>query len=98
MNWFLYKLVPPRPDFASTLSPAEAEAMSAHVEFWGGHLAAGRVLIFTPVADPAGDWGLAIVQAESAEAVRALGDADPAVQSGVARYEVLELPGAVTAN
>jgi uncharacterized protein YciI len=97
MTWYLYKLIPPRPDFGSTMTPAEREAMMAHMGYWRGHLDAGRVLIFAPVADPAGEWGLAVVRTESLNDVRALGDADPAVTAGVARYEVLELPGAVTA-
>ncbi len=95
MNWYLYKLTPPRPDFASTMSATEREAMMAHVVYWTGHLEAGRVMIFTPVADPAGDWGMGVVNAKSIDHARALGEADPAVLAGVGRYDVLELPGAV---
>lgn len=97
MTWYLYKLIPPRLDFGSTMTSTERKAMMAHMGYWRGHLDAGRVTIFAPVADPAGDWGLAVVRAESLNDVRSLGDADPAVTAGVARYEVLELPGAVTA-
>jgi uncharacterized protein YciI len=94
MTWYLYKLIPPRPDFASTMSATEREAMKAHVGYWSGHMNAGQVMIFTPVADPAGDWGMAVVNAESIDDARSLGDTDPAVLAGVARYEVFELPGA----
>jgi uncharacterized protein YciI len=95
MSWYLYKLIPPRPDFASTLTRDEGQAMAAHVDYWTSHMQAGRVMIFTPVADPAGDWGMGVVSAHSFDDARSLGDADPAVLAGVARYEVLELPGAI---
>jgi uncharacterized protein YciI len=95
MSWYLYTLTPPRPDFASTMSAAEREAMTAHVGYWRGQMDAGRVMIFTPVADPVGDWGMGVVKAESMADARSLGDADPAVVAGVGRYAVLELPGAI---
>jgi hypothetical protein len=47
------------------------------------------------VADPAGAWGLAVVDAESEEGVRTLGLADPAVTAQLARFEVYAMPGAV---
>jgi uncharacterized protein YciI len=97
MNWYLYKLIPPRPDFSRTMTPAERQAMMAHVVYWRGHTDAGRVLIFTPVADPVGDWGLAVVRAKTMDDVRSLGDNDPAVVASVGRYEVVALPGAVIA-
>ena len=97
MSWFLYRLLPPRPDFASTMSDAEQATMGRHAGYWIEHLTAGRTMIFTPVADPAGDWGMAIVKAQTAEEVHALGRRDPAVTAGVARFEVVDLPGAVTA-
>lgn len=53
MNWYLIRLVPPRPDFGSTMSADEQQAMMRHVAYWRGHLEAGRALIFSPVADPA---------------------------------------------
>jgi len=95
VNWYLYRLLPPRPNFAATMSDQEQNAMGQHVAYWQGHLAAGRTLIFSPVADPAGDWGLAIVRADSLEDVAALGHADPAVLAGVARFDVLPLPAPI---
>ncbi|MDQ3629866.1 MAG: YciI family protein [Actinomycetota bacterium] len=46
-------------------------------------------MAFGPVLDPAGSWGLAIVQAEDEAEVGALGKADPAVTSGLATYGCL---------
>ncbi len=47
---------------------------------------------------PAGAWGLAVVAAETITEVRAVGDADPAVVSGLARFEVCPMPGAIVAQ
>jgi hypothetical protein len=98
MDWFLYRLLPPRAEFASTMADHERAAMGQHVAYWSEHLAAGRTLIFTPVADPGGDWGMAIVRAHTIDDVHALGLADPAVTAGVARFDVMALPGAITAG
>jgi len=51
-------------------------------------------VVFGPVLDPAGVWGLAVVEARSADAVRAIGAADPAVSAGVAAFEVYPMLGA----
>jgi uncharacterized protein YciI len=96
VNWFLYRLLPPRPDFATTMDDRERAAMTEHVGYWRGLLDSGRTIFFGPVADPAGAWGLGIVNGESLDDARALGEADPAVVAGVARFEVLPMLSAVT--
>jgi hypothetical protein len=96
MSWYLYRLLPHRPDFNSTVTSAERETMAAHLAYWSGHLSAGTVLIFSPVADPARSWGLAIVRAEEGQ----LGDlrgGDPAVQAGIADADFLLLPMPIVA-
>ena len=57
--------------------------MARHAEYWQGLLAQGRVVVYGPVADPEGVWGLAVVEAESDADARAIADADPAVSSGM---------------
>lgn len=98
MNWFLYRLLAPRPDFATTMSEEEMAAMGAHAEYWRGYLDGGRVLVFSPVADPAGSWGMAVVNGETAEEVAALGARDPVVVRGICTYDVLALPFPVVAE
>ncbi len=39
--------------------------MHAHVDYWLPHVNAGLVIAMGPVADPSGDWGVAIVNAPS---------------------------------
>ena len=95
---FAYKLTPPRPTFALDMSEAEAAVMGEHAAYWQPRVEQGDVLVFGPVLEPAATWGLAVVLADDEEAVRALGDADPAVASGLATYEVFPMPGAVVAR
>ena len=98
MNHFLYKLIPPRPTFDRDMSEAEGAIMGRHVAYWQELIDGGTALVFGPVTDPAGAWGLAVLEAESDEKVRALGNADPAVASGLARFEVCPMPGAISAQ
>ena len=94
-RYFVYKLIPPRPTFAADMSDAEAGIMAQHAQYWQALTDRGTAVVFGPVADPAGVWGLAVVEAASEENVRALGLEDPAVTSEMATFEVFVMPDAV---
>jgi uncharacterized protein len=85
---FLYKLLPPRPGFALDMTPQEAAVMAEHAQYWAGLLEGGSVVVYGPVAEPTGAWGLAVVEAEDVEEVHRVRAGDPAVTSGVATAEV----------
>ncbi|MEJ0000011.1 MAG: SRPBCC family protein [Verrucomicrobiota bacterium] len=57
-RYFLCKLIPPRPTFMQDMSDAERGALNAQVCYWETLLEQKRVVIFGPVGDPAGVWGL----------------------------------------
>jgi len=82
MPHFFLKLIPPRPTFADDMSEAERGIMQRHVGYLAGLLASGTGVAFGPVMDPAGVFGMGIVEA----AARAITANDPA--SAVARYEI----------
>jgi uncharacterized protein YciI len=46
------------------------------------------MVVFGPVLDSTGSWGLGVVQAEDEEEIRAFAASDPAVTSGTANLEV----------
>lgn len=98
MSWYLYRLTAHRPDFAETMSEAEMATMMAHVDYWRGPLAEGRVLIYSPVADPDGSWGMCVVRAESEAELEALRDNDPAYVADIGRIDWLLLPMPVVAD
>ena len=90
---FLCRLIPPRPNFVVTMSAEEGAVMQRHAGYWSAMLQRGVAIVFGPVADPAGDWGVGIVAAPDEAAVHALRDADPAILSGRGfRYEILPMP------
>jgi uncharacterized protein YndB with AHSA1/START domain len=95
-RYFLCRLLPPRPSFAQDMSAEEAEIMQRHAAYWGGLLRGNTAVVFGPVADPKGAWGVGIVRATDEAAVNSLRDADPAILSGRGfRYEVLPMLQAV---
>jgi len=93
---FLFQLVPPRADFAQTMTADEQQAMAGHQDYWRTLLAAGKVVVYGPVADPEGVWGLGVVRAADRAEVLELGNRDPSVSAGVNTFEVFEIMGGVT--
>ena len=93
----MYRLLAPRHDFAMTMTEDEQRTMADHAAYWTGLLETGT-LFFSPVADPAGVWGVAIVEAGTREEVVAMGTADPAVRRGVCDFDVLDLPAPAVAR
>jgi uncharacterized protein len=91
---FLFRLLPPRADFAQTLTPAEQEAMQQHQTYWRQLQSEGRVLVYGPVADPEGVWGMGVIRADGHENALAMGQKDPAVTTGVCTFDVMEIMGA----
>jgi uncharacterized protein len=92
---FAYKLIPPRPSFPAGMTHAEAAITQDHFVYWQKLLSQGTAVVYGRVADPVGAWGLAMVEAGTADEVRALGAADPAVASGMSSFEVYAMPGAI---
>jgi uncharacterized protein YciI len=82
---FFLKLNPVRPTFALDMSDDERAIMQQHAAFWRELMQQGRVVVFGPVLDPAGPFGMGIVAAEGEEEIRELISQDPA--SRLNRYE-----------
>ena len=95
MAYFLCRLKPPRPTFPTDMSEAEAKAMAAHAMYWQAEAQAGSVIVFGPVLDPAGAWGLGIIEAEDDAAVRRFVGGDPVMGAGFGfSCDILPMPSA----
>jgi uncharacterized protein YciI len=70
------------------MSDEERAIMGRHAAHWKPYLDAGQMVVFGPVLDSTGSWGLAVVEAEDEEGLRAFAARDPAVTSGTARIEI----------
>ncbi|HKP43455.1 YciI family protein [Mycobacterium sp.] len=93
---FLFRLVPPRADFAQTMTAEERHAMALHMAYWQNLLTAGQVVVYGPVADPEGVWGMGVLRAADRAEVLAIGERDPSVTAGVNTFEVFEIMGGRT--
>ncbi len=96
MTLFLFKLIPPRADFAQTMTADEQQAMAEHMEYWRQLLRDGRVVVYGPVADPEGVWGMGVLRAADQAEVLTIGERDPSVLAGVNTFEVFEIMGGQT--
>jgi YCII-related domain len=93
MKTFFCKLVPPRTTFAQDMSDAEASLMQAHATYWRGLMDEGLAVGFGLVADPAGAYGIGIVEVDDEAAVQTLTDNDPTIRSGHGfSFQVLPMP------
>ena len=70
--------------------------MAAHQEYWQQLLTDGRVVVYGPVADPEGVWGMGVLRAADRAEVLAIGEADPSVTAGVNTFEVFEIMDGIT--
>jgi uncharacterized protein YciI len=95
VSHFVYKLIPPRPTFAADMSEAEAAIMGDHAGYWIALSEQGSVVVFGVVLEAAGAWGLAVVEAQDEDAVRAIAADDPAVSTNLCTFDIGVMPGAV---
>jgi uncharacterized protein len=85
MKYYFMKLNPPRPTFSQDMSPEERGIMQRHVAYWTDKMEKGLVLVFGPVLDPKGTYGVGVVAVESETQRDELVANDPA--NGLNRYE-----------
>jgi uncharacterized protein len=83
MPHFLLKLVAPRPTFANDMNDQEKAMMQEHFLYWKDRQDRGDVLVFGPVLDPEGAYGMGIVSLTDEAEARAFAAADPAMKANV---------------
>ncbi len=66
----------------------EREIMARHAAYWQPLIDSGRMVIFGPVLDTGGSWGLGVVEADDEEELRAFAAGDPVITSGTAGIEI----------
>ncbi|SDN77391.1 SRPBCC domain-containing protein [Afipia sp. GAS231] len=95
-RFFLFRLNPPRPAFPKDATAQELAVMQEHFAHWTKLSQAGTAIVYGPVDDPKGTWGVAIVRVADEGAARALAAGDPAIRSGLGfRYDVSAMPQAL---
>lgn len=90
-KYFLYKLYPPRLTFHLDQSEEEKSVMNIHMQYWA-ELTRQRIsVVYGPVFDPKGVFGMAVIEVENADEADNIAKHDPAVSSGVCTYEVIPM-------
>jgi uncharacterized protein len=99
MRGFLFRLVPPRANFAFTMTEDERATMLRHAAYWSDLAAEGTAVAFGPVGDPEGPYGIGIVLVEDMAAAELVRDRDPAHNSSHGfRTEISPMLSLVTAG
>jgi uncharacterized protein len=91
--YFFIRTQNPRPTFHMDITTEERAVMDKHVTYWSEKAAQGIALVFGPVMDPKGVYGIGIYKVQDEAEMRALIDHDPA--NGLLKYEVLPMLRAV---
>jgi uncharacterized protein YciI len=81
MPHFFLKLIAPRPTFAMDLNDQEKAMMQEHFLYWKGRQDKGEVVVFGPVLDSKGPYGMGVIEAADEAGARAFADGDPAMKS-----------------
>jgi uncharacterized protein YciI len=83
MPHFFCKLIAPRPTFPFDMNESEKALMGEHAAYWARMCRDGAVLVYGPVMDPKGPFGMGVVEGADENEVRKRTDADPVVKAGI---------------
>ena len=96
MKYYFFKLLPPRPTFMQDMTPAEVQLMLEHSQYWRGLLEQGYAVGFGPVADPAGPFGMGLLELPNEVDPASLLENDPVIKANAGfRTEIFSMPRAV---
>jgi uncharacterized protein YciI len=88
MPTMVFRLKAPRPTFALDMTEEEREIMGRHAAYWKPLVDSGQMVVFGPVLDTTGSWGLGVVEVDDEDGLRAFAAGDPVVTTGTADIEV----------
>ena len=90
--YFFVRTQNPSPTFHLDMTAEERAIMNKHVAYWTEKATRGIAIVFGPVMDPQGVYGIGVYQVQDEAEMHALIELDPA--NGLLRYEVLPMPRA----
>jgi hypothetical protein len=95
-RYFVSRLIGPRPTFPLDITEEERELMGVHGQYWRQKMAEGKVVVFGPVLDPKGVWGMGVMRARDEAEVHAMQSEDPVIVANRGfSYETLPMMTAV---
>jgi uncharacterized protein YciI len=87
MQYFFLKLIPPRPTFFQDITDEERAIMQEHGNYWKTLVDRGVVIVFGPVFEPTGVYGIGVIEANAEEEVRDLIANDPVRKADLGKHE-----------
>jgi uncharacterized protein len=87
-KYFVLKLIPPRTTFADDMTEKERDIMKQHATYWKDKADRGIAIVYGPVLDPKGVYGLGIIEVDDEDQARAYAADDPTVKSGINKIEI----------
>ncbi len=91
--YFFVRTQNPRPTFHLDMTPEERSTMTMHVAYWSEKAEKGIAIVFGPVMDPKGVYGMGVYKVQDEAEMNELLKRDPA--NGLLQYEVYPMPRAV---
>jgi uncharacterized protein YciI len=70
------------------MSDEERNVMARHAAHWQPYIDSGQMVVFGPVLDSTGSWGLAVVEADDEQQLRSFAERDPVVTTGTGKIEL----------
>jgi len=92
--FYFVRTANPRPTFHLDMTVEERSAMQRHVAYWTEEAKKGVAIVFGPVADPSGFFGILVADVRDESHLRELIANDPA--RNILAYSVLPMANAVT--
>jgi hypothetical protein len=93
MPAFAFRLQPSRPTFALDMTDAEREIMGRHAAYWQPRIECGQMVVFGPVLDDGGSWGLGVIETDDEDELRAFAASDPVMTTGTGKILIGKLLG-----
>ena len=82
-NHYFVKLIPPRPTFALDMNDEERALMGQHVGYWREAMEKGRIVVYGPVMDSQGAFGMGVVRFATEAELRDFLAKDPTIVGGL---------------
>jgi len=76
---FFIKLIAPRPTFSQDMNEKERELMQRHIAYWKGLVEQRTAIVFGPVFDPKGGYGMGIIEVATPEQAQEIMANDPTI-------------------
>jgi uncharacterized protein len=80
---FFMRLIAPRPMFPGSMTAEELALMGQHKEYVARAFEAGKVLAYGPVLDPAGAFGVALLEMDDLAEAETFCRKDPSIVGGM---------------